>query len=70
MPNLLSVFMIDRMVPALVAALALIVLIMVARIYAASLRDYGFAQGDAGKSRQLSAQAVSLDSLIAKFQLP
>lgn len=37
-------------IPAAVAAVVLIVLITVAVIYANSLRDYGFAQGDVGKT--------------------
>lgn len=43
-------FVIASGIPAVVAVIVLIVLIVVARIYANSLRDYGFAQGDVGKT--------------------
>lgn len=52
-------FVIASGVPALVAALVLIILIVVARIYANSLRDYGFAQGDVGKAMTYFAEARS-----------
>lgn len=37
-------------IPAAVAVMVLIVLIVVARVYAGSMEDYGFAQGDVGKA--------------------
>ena len=44
--RLLRGFVIASGVPALVAAIVLIVLIVIAKIYAGALQDYGFAQGD------------------------
>lgn len=43
-------FFIASGIPAVAAVLALITLIVVARIYANALQDYGFAQGDVGKA--------------------
>lgn len=48
--RLVRSFVIASGIPAVVAVIVLIVLIVVARIYANSLRDYGFAQGDVGKT--------------------
>lgn len=52
-------FVIASGVPALVAAVALIALIVVAVIYSNALRDYGFAQGDVGKAMTYFAEARS-----------
>lgn len=46
-------------IPAAVAVLVLITLITVALIYANALRDYGFAQGDVGKTMTYFAEARS-----------
>lgn len=52
-------FVIASGVPALVAALVLVVLVVVAKIYANSMQDYGFAQGDVGKAMTYFAEARS-----------
>ncbi len=52
-------FVIASGVPAIVAVLALITLIVVAKIYSDSLHDYGFAQGDVGKAMTHFAEARS-----------
>lgn len=52
-------FVVASGVPALVAAVALIALIVVAVIYSGALRDYGFAQGDVGKAMTYFAEARS-----------
>ncbi len=46
-------------IPAIVAVIALITLIVVAKIYSDSLHDYGFAQGDVGKAMTHFAEARS-----------
>lgn len=46
-------------VPALVAAIVLVVLIVIAKIYAGALQDYGFAQGDVGKAMTYFAETRS-----------
>ncbi len=50
-------FVVASGVPALVAALVLVVLIVVAKIYAGSMQNYGFAQGDVGKAMTHFAEA-------------
>lgn len=57
--RLLRGFVFASGVPALVAVVVLIVMIIVARIYASSLRDYGFAQGDVGKAMTYFAETRS-----------
>lgn len=57
--RLMRGFIIASGVPALVAAIVLVVLIVIARIYAGSLRDYGFAQGDVGKAMTYFAETRS-----------
>lgn len=52
-------FVIASGVPAMVAAVALIALIVVAKIYSGALHDYGFAQGDVGKAMTYFAEARS-----------
>lgn len=52
-------FVIASGVPALVAAIVLVVLIVVAKIYAGSMQNYGFAQGDVGKAMTYFAEARS-----------
>lgn len=46
-------------IPAIVAAVTLITLIVVAKIYSNALHDYGFAQGDVGKAMTHFAEARS-----------
>ncbi len=48
--RLVRAFVIATGIPAVVAVLVLVVLIVVAGIYAVSLKNYGFAQGDVGKT--------------------
>lgn len=57
--RLVRAFVIASGIPAVVAIAALIGLITVAVIYANSLRDYGFAQGDVGKTMTYFAEARS-----------
>ena len=57
--RLLRGFVIASGVPALVAAIVLIVLIVIAKIYAGALQDYGFAQGDVGKAMTYFAETRS-----------
>ncbi len=52
-------FVISSGIPAVVAVLALITIIAVAKVYAGALEDYGFAQGDVGKSMTHFAEARS-----------
>lgn len=52
-------FVIASGVPALVAAVVLIVLVVVAKVYSGALTDYGFAQGDVGKAMTYFAEARS-----------
>ncbi len=52
-------FVVASGVPAIVAAVALIALIVVARVYSGTLQDYGFAQGDVGKAMTYFAEARS-----------
>lgn len=52
-------FVVASGVPAIVAAVALIALIVVARVYSGALQDYGFAQGDVGKAMTYFAEARS-----------
>lgn len=52
-------FVVASGVPAIVAAIALIALIVVAKIYSGALQDYGFAQGDVGKAMTYFAEARS-----------
>lgn len=52
-------FVIASGVPAIVAAVALIALIVVAKVYSGALHDYGFAQGDVGKAMTYFAEARS-----------
>lgn len=46
-------------IPALAAVATLIVMIVISNIYASALRDYGFAQGDVGKTMTYFAEARS-----------
>ncbi|MCM1044484.1 MAG: methyl-accepting chemotaxis protein [Candidatus Gastranaerophilales bacterium] len=57
--RLVRAFVFATGIPAAVAVVALIGLITVAVIYANSLRDYGFAQGDVGKTMTYFAEARS-----------
>ncbi len=57
--RLVRSFFIASGIPAAVAVVVLIVLITVAVIYANTLRDYGFAQGDVGKTMVYFAEARS-----------
>lgn len=57
--RLVHAFVIATGIPAAVAVAVLIVLIVVARIYAGSLEDYGFAQGDVGKTMTYFAETRS-----------
>ena len=43
-------FVVASGIPALAAVATLVIMIVVANVYAGALRDYGFAQGDVGKS--------------------
>lgn len=52
-------FVIASGVPTLVAALVLIVLIVVSKVYSNSMQNYGFAQGDVGKAMTHFAEARS-----------
>lgn len=52
-------FVIASGIPAAAAVVTLIVLIVVAKIYAGSLHDYGFAQGDVGKTMTYFAETRS-----------
>ncbi len=52
-------FVIASGVPALVAALVLIVMIIIAKTYAGAMQDYGFAQGDVGKAMTYFAETRS-----------
>ena len=52
-------FVIASGVPALVAAIVLIVLVLLAKVYSGALTDYGFAQGDVGKAMTHFAEARS-----------
>lgn len=52
-------FVIASGVPALVAALVLIVMIIITKTYAGALQDYGFAQGDVGKAMTYFAETRS-----------
>lgn len=52
-------FVIAAGIPAVVAVVALITLIVVSRVYANALTDYGFAQGDVGKTMAYFADARS-----------
>ncbi len=57
--RLIRAFVFASGIPAAVAAAVLLVLITVAVIYASSLQDYGFAQGDVGKTMTYFADARS-----------
>lgn len=52
-------FVIASGVPALVAVVALIAMIVVAMVYSGALTDYGFAQGNVGKAMTYFAEARS-----------
>lgn len=52
-------FVVASGVPAVVAAIALIALVVVAKVYSGALHDYGFAQGDVGKAMTYFAEARS-----------
>ena len=52
-------FVIASGIPAVVALAVLITLIVVAKIYSNSLKDYGFAQGDVGKAMTYFAETRS-----------
>lgn len=52
-------FVIASGVPAIVAAIALIAMVVVALRYSAALQDYGFAQGDVGKAMTYFAETRS-----------
>ncbi len=52
-------FVVASGIPAIVAAVALITLVVVAKIYSDALHDYGFAQGDVGKAMTHFAEARS-----------
>lgn len=52
-------FVVASGIPAVAAVVTLIVLIVVAKIYAGSLHDYGFAQGDVGKTMAYFAETRS-----------
>ena len=52
-------FVIAAGIPAAVAVIALIALIVVAQIYAGTLENYGFAQGDVGKAMTYFAETRS-----------
>lgn len=52
-------FVVASGIPALVAAVALIAMIVVAMVYSGALKDYGFAQGDVGKAMTHFAEARS-----------
>ncbi|MCM1201790.1 MAG: methyl-accepting chemotaxis protein [Bacteroides fragilis] len=52
-------FLIASGIPALVAAIALVTLIAVSQIYSSTLVDYGFAQGDVGKTLAYFAETRS-----------
>lgn len=52
-------FVIASGVPTLVAALVLIVLIVVSKVYSNSMQNYGFAQGDVGKAMTYFAEVRS-----------
>ena len=57
--RLVHAFVIATGIPAAVAVAALATLIVVAIVYAGALRDYGFAQGDVGKTMAYFAEARS-----------
>lgn len=57
--RLTRAFVMASGIPAAVAAAVLIVLIVIAAIYSASLKDYGFAQGDVGKAMTYFAESRS-----------
>lgn len=57
--RLVHAFVIASGIPALVAVVAMIALIVVAKIYAGALHDYGFAQGDVGKTMTYFAETRS-----------
>lgn len=52
-------FVISSAIPAAAAVVALIALVVVAVIYSGALRDYGFAQGDVGKTMTYFAETRS-----------
>lgn len=52
-------FVIASGIPAVVALVALITMIVVARVYSGALEDYGFAQGNVGKAMTYFAEARS-----------
>ena len=52
-------FTIASGIPALAAVATLITMIIVSNIYASALRDYGFAQGDVGKTMTFFAESRS-----------
>ncbi len=52
-------FVIASGIPAVVAAVALITMIVVAVVYSGAMEDYGFAQGDVGKAMTNFAEARS-----------
>lgn len=52
-------FVVASGVPAIVAAAVLVLAIVIAKIYAGALEDYGFAQGDVGKAMTYFAEARS-----------
>lgn len=74
-------FVIASGIPAVVAVVALVTMIIVARIYSGALEDYGFAQGNVGKAMTYFAEtrstlrgaigyddAAIIDSLVASHQ--
>ncbi len=52
-------FLMASGIPAAVAVMVLVVLIVVAAVYASALKNYGFAQGDVGKAMTYFAEARS-----------
>lgn len=57
--RLVRAFVIASGIPAAAAVVTLIVLVVVAKIYAGALHDYGFAQGDVGKTMAYFAETRS-----------
>ncbi|MCM1386223.1 MAG: methyl-accepting chemotaxis protein [Bacillus sp. (in: Bacteria)] len=54
-----SAFLVASGIPAIAAVIALVVMIVVSSVYSKSLVNYGFAQGDVGKSMTYFAEARS-----------
>lgn len=57
--RLVRAFVIASGIPAVVAVVAMIALIVVAKIYSGALSNYGFAQGDVGKTMTYFAESRS-----------